>query len=190
MAMHCLEELLLVLGCVLCSTTPGALAACGASVDVRSSATVSSTGPYPLCRSGVLSCSLPDGGVGAGKPLQMRRWRALTTRPAAAAVRCNLQMRGGLWYDPEEEGDDEAYEYEDEESYYTTTEEADAFDQQAAGGIFSQLPPQVFELPDGRKVEKAAADVPERYGDGMTLEQAGDDTKYCPRGLFSGGRDR
>ena len=33
-------------------------------------------------------------------------------------------------------------------------------------------------------------EMPERYGDGMTLEQARDDTKYCPLGSFSGGRDR
>ena len=171
---------ILVLGCVLWSKTSGALASCGASFDVRSTATGSPS----------LGLTPSVGGSWASQPLQLSRWRALTTS-AAAAVRCNLQLRGGLWYDPEEEGDDGAWEDEDEESYYTTTEdEADAFDQQAAGGIFSQLATQVFELPDGRKVERTAADVPERYGDGMTLEQARDDTKYCPLGSFSGGRDR
>ena len=101
-----------------------------------------------------------------------------------------MRLRGGLWYDPEKEvTDDEEWE-ENEESYYESTEDAaDAFDQQALGGVLSQMHKQEFVLPDGRKIE-VDSDLPTRMGDGMTLEQARADERFLPGiGKFHGGCD-
>ena len=102
-----------------------------------------------------------------------------------------LRLRGGLWYEPGEEADEEEWDSDedDEGSYYTTTEEGDAFDHQAAGGILAQAGMgQTFQLPDGREVQ-APAEVPQRMGEGMTLEQAELDQTFAPLGTFSGGDD-
>jgi hypothetical protein len=109
------------------------------------------------------------------------------------AAKCLLtsRLRGGLWYDPQEDKDEEEREEEDEEdgdeSYYTTTEDDDgAYDQ--AGGVLSQMGSQTFELPDGRRVT-AGDELPVRLGDDMTLEQAESDTRIAPPGTFAGGCD-
>ena len=130
---------------------------------------------------------------GTLRPLRTpARMASLWAMPRRAA-KCLLtsRLRGGLWYDPQEDKDEEEREEEDEEdgdeSYYTTTEDDDgAYDQ--AGGVLSQMGSQTFELPDGRRVT-AGDELPVRLGDDMTLEQAESDTRIAPPGTFAGGCD-
>ena len=104
-----------------------------------------------------------------------------------------LRLRGGVWFDPNNEADDggdddEELDDEDESYYETTEDEGDAFDQQTAGGVFAQ---NIFQLPDGTRVDVGDGPLPTRYGDRLTLEQALVDDRHIPAvGTFSGGCDR
>ena len=115
--------------------------------------------------------------------------RAGVGAPAAAPPRlATMRLRGGLWYDEEKAAEEELDDEDEYESYYETTEEDEAFDQEAGGGILSQMGRRSFVLPDGRRVDAGEADLPERLGEGMTLEQARDNQDYIPVGTFCNGR--
>ena len=118
--------------------------------------------------------------------LSLRRDVALVAAHAPVVV--GLRLRGGLWYSPEDEApDDEEWGDEDDESYYDTTEDDDAFEQGGAGGILSQMGRRAFVLPDGRRVDVDEANLPERLGEGLTLEQVRDH-ELMPVGTFCNGR--
>ena len=149
-------------------------------LDERARASLSGTSPSPVAgaRQGPGAAAQLRQPAGA----QLGRWRGGLW----------LRLRGGVFYDPDEgaDNDEDEDEWEDEDgSYYETTEEeGDAFDQQAAGGVFAQ---RVFELPDGTRVDVGDETIPTRYGEGMTAEQALADSEHIPAvGTFSGGCDR
>ena len=149
-------------------------------LDERARASLSGTSPSPVAgaRQGPGAAAQLRQPAGA----QLGRWRG----------GLRLRLRGGVFYDPDEgaDNDEDEDEWEDEDgSYYETTEEeGDAFDQQAAGGVFAQ---RVFELPDGTRVDVGDETIPTRYGEGMTAEQALADSEHIPAvGTFSGGCDR
>lgn len=129
-------------------------------------------------------------GLRLGPALGAAPWPATM---GGEAERC-LRLRGGVWFDPDNEADnddndnDEELDDEDASYYETTEDEGDAFDQQTAGGVFAR---NVFELPDGSRIDVGDDPLPTRYGDCLTMEQALDDDLHIPAvGTFAAGCDR